>query len=99
VEDGYQAWLAAKDATAIRESNCMFEAQAMTREEIAAIVPAVIAFAMAAMGRKNQYRWGGTVGPDYDCSGLSEFLYSSFDLLLLSPFLCHSTLYLVQLPT
>lgn len=34
VEDGYQAWLAAEDATAIRESNCMFEAQAMTREEI-----------------------------------------------------------------
>jgi hypothetical protein len=99
VEDGYQAWLAAEDATAIRECNCIFEAQAMTGEEIAVRVPAIIAFAMAALGSENKYLWGGTVGPDYDCSGLSEFVSSSFDFLLLSPFLCYSMLCLVQLPT
>jgi cell wall-associated NlpC family hydrolase len=37
----------------------------------------VIAFAQAAMTQPNFYLWGGTVAPNYDCSGLVQHAFST----------------------
>ena len=44
--------------------------------------PTVIAFAKAAMARPNQYLWGGTLGPNYDCSGLVQAAFASVGVWL-----------------
>ena len=32
--------------------------------------------------RENKYLWGGTIGPDFDCSGLVQAAYASQDIWL-----------------
>ncbi len=40
----------------------------------------MIAFAQAAQTVPNCYRWGGTVAPDYDCSGLMQAAFAAVGL-------------------
>ncbi|WP_310419612.1 C40 family peptidase, partial [Chamaesiphon sp. OTE_8_metabat_110] len=47
------------------------------RTTIAASIPKVIAFTQAAMAVSNHYLWGGTVAPNYDCSGLMQAAFAS----------------------
>jgi cell wall-associated NlpC family hydrolase len=44
----------------------------LSASEIQARVPQIIAYAQAAMAQPNFYLWGGTVGANYDCSGLIQ---------------------------
>jgi cell wall-associated NlpC family hydrolase len=44
---------------------------------IAAALPAVLAFAEAARQRANHYLWGGSLGPDYDCSGFTQAAFAA----------------------
>ena len=37
----------------------------------------MLAFAEAAHARPNQYLWGGSLGPDYDCSGFIQTAFAS----------------------
>ncbi len=47
-------------------------AQSVARSAIEARLPKILAFAHAAMAEPNEYLWGGTVAPHYDCSGLMQ---------------------------
>jgi cell wall-associated NlpC family hydrolase len=49
----------------------------VTAAEIADRLPAVMAFAQAALAVPNEYLWGGTVAPNYDCSGLIQAAFIS----------------------
>jgi len=40
-------------------------------------LPQVIAYTQAAMRQPNHYLWGGTIGPNYDCSGLMQAAFLS----------------------
>jgi cell wall-associated NlpC family hydrolase len=77
LEDGYPGWvdpqrlLGHARATAKRPPRLLPEAQ------IRAALPAVLAFAERARQRPNRYLWGGTLGPDFDCSGLIQAAYAS----------------------
>jgi cell wall-associated NlpC family hydrolase len=44
---------------------------------ITARLPAVLAFAERARQQANHYLWGGTLGPDYDCSGFVQSAFAS----------------------
>lgn len=76
LEDGYPCWL---------EPEVLF-GQALpapppplptwSRDRIAQRLEAVLAFALAAMDQPNTYLWGGTLGPDYDCSGLVQTAFA-----------------------
>jgi cell wall-associated NlpC family hydrolase len=61
---------------------CQYQAISLSRAEIERRLPAVIAFAKAAMARPNYYLWGGTVGPNYDCSGLMQAAFAASGIWL-----------------
>jgi NlpC/P60 family/Bacterial dipeptidyl-peptidase Sh3 domain len=50
---------------------------ALSTQEICDRFPNVIAFIQKAMAIPNEYLWGGTVAPNYDCSGLMQAAFAS----------------------
>lgn len=72
-EDDYPGWLPLEDIDLIEVAESAYEAApALSAAEIQARVPQIIAYAQAAMLQPNFYLWGGTVGANYDCSGLIQ---------------------------
>ncbi len=72
VEDGYAAWLDPADEALLAATEDEYVPPVLSQAAIHDRLPAVIAFAMAAMDEPNEYLWGGTVAPNYDCSGLMQ---------------------------
>lgn len=75
-EDDYPGWLPLEDLDLIEVAETPYEAIALTEAEIQARIPQVIAYTHAAMVQPNHYLWGGTVGPNYDCSGLMQTAFA-----------------------
>lgn len=72
-EDNYPGWLPLEDIDLIEVAEAAYEAAPMLpASEIQARIPQIIAYAEAAMSQPNIYLWGGTVGANYDCSGLIQ---------------------------
>lgn len=71
-EDGYQAWLRVEDISQLEIASQPYHAIALSGPQIQDRLPEVIAFTQKAMQQPNYYLWGGTVGPNYDCSGLMQ---------------------------
>jgi cell wall-associated NlpC family hydrolase len=76
-EDGYQAWLSLSQLTQLEPATTAYQAIALSRAEIEPHLPDVIAFTQAAMQHPNYYLWGGTVAPNYDCSGLMQAAFAA----------------------
>ena len=76
-EDDYPGWLAMPDLEQLELAASPYQAIALSTAEITAKLPAVIAFTQAAMEQPNHYLWGGTVGPNYDCSGLMQTAFAA----------------------
>jgi cell wall-associated NlpC family hydrolase len=81
-EDDYPAWLQLSDLEQLELAADIYQPVQTDRATIAARIPGVIAFAQAAMNVSNQYLWGGTVAPNYDCSGLMQAAFQSQGLWL-----------------
>jgi cell wall-associated NlpC family hydrolase len=84
-EDSYPAWLKLEDVEQLELTTDIYqpaeidspEQHLSQRAKIASSIPQIIAFAQSAMKVPNQYLWGGTVAPDYDCSGLMQAAFQS----------------------
>lgn len=76
-EDDYPAWLQLDDVRYLEVTTDRYQPAKIERATIAERLPAVIDFAHAAMQVPNQYLWGGTVAPNYDCSGLMQAAFYS----------------------
>jgi cell wall-associated NlpC family hydrolase len=76
-EDNYPGWLAIADVEYIEPAPDPYQPQVISSETIQQRLPQVIAFTHQAMKTPNQYLWGGTVGPNYDCSGLMQAAFAS----------------------
>ena len=76
-EDNYPAWLKLTDLDQLESTTAIYQSVPADRAAIAARIPEIIAFAQVAMQVSNQYLWGGTVAPDYDCSGLMQAAFQS----------------------
>ncbi|MGD1913343.1 MAG: NlpC/P60 family protein [Rivularia sp. (in: cyanobacteria)] len=76
-EDDYPGWLAIADLNFLSPAVEPLQAKSFSEAEIKQLIPSVIAFTHQAMEQPNYYLWGGTVGPNYDCSGLMQKAFAS----------------------
>ena len=71
-EDDYPGWLDIRDVELLDVAETVYHPLVLSEKEVREKLPIVITFARAAMHQSNYYLWGGTVGPNYDCSGLMQ---------------------------
>jgi NlpC/P60 family/Bacterial dipeptidyl-peptidase Sh3 domain len=76
-EDDYPAWLKLADVDRLELTTDIYQPAKVERAVIVARMPEIIAFTKSAMHVPNQYLWGGTVAPNYDCSGLMQAAFQS----------------------
>lgn len=81
-EDDYCGWVAADALDALEPAGTRYQAITLTRAEIEVRLPEVMRFTQRVMAHPNTYLWGGTVGPDYDCSGLMQAAFASVGIRL-----------------
>jgi cell wall-associated NlpC family hydrolase len=81
-EDDYPGWLLAQDLGNLQLASRKYKAIALSPLEIKSQLPQVIDFTIQAMQQPNYYLWGGTVAPNYDCSGLMQAAFKSIGVWL-----------------
>jgi cell wall-associated NlpC family hydrolase len=81
-EDDYPGWLAVGDTPYLEPASISYRAPVFLEAEIRAKIPEVVAFTHEAMKHCHCYLWGGTVGPNYDCSGLMQAAFASVGVRL-----------------
>jgi hypothetical protein len=82
LEDGYPGWIHPEALLGSAVAASPLPPRLLDRAAIAARLEAVLTFALAALRRPNTYLWGGSLGPDYDCSGLVQAAYASAGIWL-----------------
>jgi cell wall-associated NlpC family hydrolase len=75
-EDDYPGWLQVAALPHLQSAASPYQPILLSADEIQARIPKAIAFAQAAMAQPNAYLWGGTLGPNYDCSGLVQHAFA-----------------------
>ena len=83
-EDSYGGWVRSQNLHKeyLEPAAQPYQAMLLSRVEIAARLPQVIEFTQEAKSTPNQYLWGGTVAPDYDCSGLMQAAFAATGIWL-----------------
>ncbi|MDJ0676989.1 MAG: C40 family peptidase [Calothrix sp. MO_167.B42] len=81
-EDDYPGWLSVNDVHHLQSATVTYAATSFTTQEIKKLLPQVIRFTHQAMAKPNYYLWGGTTGPNYDCSGLMQAAFVSVGIWL-----------------
>ena len=81
-EDDYPGWVCCTDLGILQPATVLYQAKSFSQSEITKLLPNVIAFTQKAMEQSNYYLWGGTVGPNYDCSGLMQAAFVSVGVWL-----------------
>jgi cell wall-associated NlpC family hydrolase len=81
-EDGYQAWLPMNQVNQLKPANKVYQHIPISRNEIEKRLPAIADFMKTAMAQPNYYLWGGTVAPNYDCSGLMQAAFAASGIWL-----------------
>ncbi len=82
MEDQYPGWLDPADWDKLVASEMRYCAPLLSALEIKTRLPDAIDFVRQAMTVSNQYLWGGTVAPNYDCSGLMQAAFRSVGVQL-----------------
>ena len=82
LEDGYPCWLEAEDLRRHGRPALPPPRLLLDRSAIEARLEQVMAFALSAMAKANVYLWGGSLGPDFDCSGLVQTSFAAAGIWL-----------------
>mmetsp|Transcript_45646 Transcript_45646/g.85261 ORF Transcript_45646/g.85261 Transcript_45646/m.85261 type:complete len:190 (-) Transcript_45646:129-698(-) len=74
----YEGWLPDMSALLLCAEPCtpMVVPVVSEDEMFQLVIPRVLALVNEACSRKHRYLWGGTLGPDFDCSGLLQWAFS-----------------------
>ncbi len=80
-EDGYEAFLAAADLARLVPDTYM-PLPPLTASEIQGRLGGAIAYGLAALAVPNVYVWGGTLPPNFDCSGLVQAAFAAVGIWL-----------------
>ncbi|MFN6513780.1 MAG: C40 family peptidase [Nostoc sp. CreGUA01] len=81
-EDDYPGWVSFSDLGLLQPATVLYQAARFSESEIKKLLAEVIAFTQKAMQQPNYYLWGGTVAPNYDCSGLMQAAFASVGVWL-----------------
>ena len=76
LEDDYICWFRFFELTHNASKIDSWASEVLTQEEIKNRIPDILSRAKAAKEIGNKYLWGGTIGPDFDCSGLIQSVFS-----------------------
>lgn len=76
-EDDYPGWVKRRDLSLLQPATVPYQPIVRSQAEIQQRLPSVIQFAKQAMQIRNQYVWGGTVPPNYDCSGFMQACFAA----------------------
>ena len=82
LEDGYICWLTCKDIENLAGFINHWEPNLLAQSEIHMRIPAILLWIKKASEISNQYLWGGTCGPNFDCSGLVQAAFASQQIWL-----------------
>ena len=82
LEDGYPGWLDPRQVLGHARACPPPLPRLLDTSQITAALPAVLAFAERARQQPNHYLWGGTLGPDFDCSGLIQAAFAQAGIWL-----------------
>ncbi len=77
LEDGYECWL---DLSEIINNACSrgaWKPELFALSQIEERLLDVVSWVEDAATKLNKYLWGGTLGPDFDCSGLIQAAFAS----------------------
>jgi hypothetical protein len=77
LDDGYPGWIEPNDLLGQAEVAPQPLPRPWNRPAIHRRLDAVVAFGLRALEQPNRYLWGGSLGPDFDCSGLVQTAYAS----------------------
>ncbi|MBE9138203.1 C40 family peptidase [Nodosilinea sp. LEGE 07088] len=80
--DNYSGWISDRDRTTLAPAARPYRARPLDRAAIVPRLPAVIGFTHRAMATPNTYLWGGTVEPNFDCSGLMQTAFAAAGICL-----------------
>ncbi|MDZ8024340.1 MAG: NlpC/P60 family protein [Nostoc sp. SerVER01] len=81
-EDDYPGWVSFSDLGLLQPATVLYQAARFSESEIQKLLAEVITFTQKAMQQSNYYLWGGTVGPNYDCSGLMQAAFAAVGIWL-----------------
>ncbi|MFN5162422.1 MAG: C40 family peptidase, partial [Cyanobacteriota bacterium] len=82
LEDGYPCWLETEALEQWGEPSGRPLLPQLDRSAISHRLERVLAFGEQALTRANVYLWGGSLGPDFDCSGLVQTAFASAGIWL-----------------
>ena len=77
LEDDYICWLKFSELVHNASKIESWNYELFSKEKIITKIPDILAWAQTAKEISNKYLWGGTIGPDFDCSGLVQSAFSS----------------------
>ncbi len=77
LEDGYPCWLDPVELQGQVVQQKAWQPQLLTVKKIQQRLIAVMNWVEAAAAQPNNYLWGGSLGPDFDCSGLVQTAFAS----------------------
>ena len=81
-EDGYLCWVNKDqlifDQSIINEKNSLICDESFIQSQI----PSILRWIQDQSLLDNKYLWGGTVGPDYDCSGLIQTAFLKHNIFI-----------------
>jgi len=77
LEDDYICWFRFSELTHKAQKIESWESEFFTEEKIISKIPRILSWTKTAKKMSNEYLWGGTIGPNFDCSGLVQSAFAS----------------------
>ncbi len=77
LEDDYICWFRFPELINQASKIESWESAFLTEEKIISRIPEILSWAKATKKISNEYLWGGTIGPNFDCSGLVQSAFAS----------------------
>ena len=82
LEDGYLCWVDFSEGINRAFNRGPGQPYLCTKDQIQEKIPSVLTWLEKAESQENQYLWGGTIGPNFDCSGLVQMAFASQEIWL-----------------